>query len=41
MTAERKAKLKEIWMDLLFDIIGGILYAAGIYSFASQAAYPA
>ena len=39
MTAERKAKLKEIWMDLLFDIIGGILYAAGIYSFASQAEF--
>ena len=39
MTAERKAKLKEILMDLLFDIIGGILYAAGIYSFASQAEF--
>lgn len=39
MTTERKAKLKEILMDLLFDIIGGILYAAGIYSFASQAEF--
>ncbi len=37
MTTERKEKLKNILMDLLFDIIGSILYAAGIYSFASKA----
>lgn len=36
---EGKTKFKEIAMDLLFDIIGGILYAAGIYSFASQAEF--
>ncbi len=36
---ERKSKFKEIAMDLLFDIVGGILYAAGIYSFASQAEF--
>lgn len=36
---ERKSKFREIAMDLLFDIVGGILYAAGIYSFASQAEF--
>lgn len=36
---ERKSKFREIAKDLLFDIVGGILYAAGIYSFASQAEF--
>ncbi|MDO4568605.1 MAG: YitT family protein [Clostridia bacterium] len=31
--------LKKLGMDVLFDIIGGTLYAAGIYSFASQAQF--
>ena len=39
MSAEHKLKLKELAKDLLYDIIGGILYAAGIYSFASSAEF--
>ena len=28
---------KELLLDILYDIIGGSLYAAGVYSFASKA----
>lgn len=28
---------KELFLDILYDILGGALYAAGVYSFASQA----
>ncbi len=39
MTTERKLKLKELLIDLLFDVIGSVLYAAGVYSFASHAEF--
>lgn len=39
MALDNRSKVKEILLDLLFDIIGGILYAAGIYSFASKAEF--
>lgn len=34
-----REKLGKLALDVLFDIIGGTLYAAGIYSFASQAEF--
>lgn len=39
MNQTRREKVREIATDILFDIFGGILYAAGIYSFASKAEF--
>lgn len=39
MKEARKLNFKETATDILFDIIGGILYAAGIYSFAANAEF--
>lgn len=39
MTLNNKTYLKELGADLLYDIIGSFLYAAGIYTFASHASF--
>ena len=32
-----KFSAREVWMDLLFDVLGSIPYAAGLYTFAASA----
>ncbi len=39
MRSDWKSKAAAFAKDILFDLIGGALYAAGIYSFASQAQF--
>lgn len=39
MKEAAKWNIKETAVDILYDIIGGILYAAGIYSFAANAEF--
>lgn len=40
MEIKRKEKLKELGMDILIDIVGGILIAIGVYNFALKAEFP-
>lgn len=37
MTAMKRQRVKDIALDLLFDLVGSVFYAVGIYTFAKMA----
>ena len=39
MTTKKEILIKQIVLDLIYDIAGSILYAAGIYTFAGNGGF--